>query len=142
VFADWPPNPAPNERRDEADPPPYDRRRDWLVFAHGDGTPLHGDDVTKRFSDLCDAAGVRRVRQHDLRHGTASLRLAAGADIVPGVEAARRLVNRHHRRHVLAPAVRGRPRRGGAGARQSRGLPNGLPNGLPSLASDRRAGLG
>jgi integrase len=52
-----------------------------LVFAHEDGTPLYGDEVTKRFGELCDAAGVRRVRLHDLRHGRASLLLAAGADI-------------------------------------------------------------
>jgi len=52
-----------------------------LVFAHEDGTPLNGDEVTKRFGALCAAAGVRRVRLHDLRHGAASLRLAAGADI-------------------------------------------------------------
>jgi hypothetical protein len=44
-----------------------------LVFAHEDGTPLYGDEVTKRFGELCDAAGVRRVRLHDLRHGRASL---------------------------------------------------------------------
>jgi len=37
--------------------------------------------VTKRFGELCDAAGVRRVRLHDLRHGSASLMLAAGIDL-------------------------------------------------------------
>jgi integrase len=52
-----------------------------LVFAREDGTPLYGDEVTKRFGELCDTAGVRRVRLHDLRHGRASLLLAAGADI-------------------------------------------------------------
>jgi integrase len=49
-----------------------------LVFAREDGTPLYGHEVTKRFGELCDAAGVRRVRLHDLRHGRASLLLAAG----------------------------------------------------------------
>jgi len=43
--------------------------------------PLYGDEATKRFGQLCDEAGVRRVRLHDLRHGAASLRLAAGVDI-------------------------------------------------------------
>jgi hypothetical protein len=37
--------------------------------------------VTKRFCELAAEAGLRRVRLHDLRHGAASLRLAAGADI-------------------------------------------------------------
>jgi hypothetical protein len=52
-----------------------------LVFAREDRTPLYGDEATKRFGQLCDEAGVRRVRLHDLRHGAASLRLAAGVDI-------------------------------------------------------------
>jgi integrase len=52
-----------------------------LVFCREDGTPLYGDEVTKRFGELCDQAGVRRVRVHDLRHGRASLLLAAGVDI-------------------------------------------------------------
>jgi len=52
-----------------------------LVFAREDGTPPYGDEATKRFAELCVEAGVRRVRLHDLRHGAASLRLAAGVDI-------------------------------------------------------------
>jgi integrase len=52
-----------------------------LVFARADGQALPPNMVTKRFMELCEAAGVRRVRLHDLRHGAASLRLAAGADI-------------------------------------------------------------
>ena len=50
---------------------------------HGD-TPgrWHGSGltqtVTKRFRELSDAAGLRPVRLHDLRHGQASLMLAAG----------------------------------------------------------------
>lgn len=52
-----------------------------LVFAREDGNPLPLDAVTKRFGELCDAAGVRRVRVHDLRHGSASLLLAAGVDL-------------------------------------------------------------
>jgi hypothetical protein len=38
--------------------------------------------VTKRFAELQDEAGLRHVRLHDLRHGMASLMLAAGADMV------------------------------------------------------------
>jgi integrase len=52
-----------------------------LVFASEIGDPLHPDEITKRFAELCDEAGVRKVRLHDLRHGRASLLLAAGADI-------------------------------------------------------------
>jgi len=52
-----------------------------LVFAKEDGNPLALDAVTKRFAELVKAAGVRPVRLHDLRHGAASLRLAAGTDI-------------------------------------------------------------
>jgi integrase len=37
--------------------------------------------LTAYFGQLCDDAGIRRVRVHDLRHGAASLRLAAGVDI-------------------------------------------------------------
>ena len=51
-----------------------------LVFAR-EVAPLALDAVTKRFGELCDAAGVRRVRVHDLRRGSASLMLAAGVDI-------------------------------------------------------------
>jgi len=52
-----------------------------LVFAREDGNPLPLDTVTKRFRELCTAAGVRPVRLHDLRHGSASLMLAAGVDL-------------------------------------------------------------
>ncbi len=37
--------------------------------------------MTKSFTELTAVAGLRRVRLHDLRHGAASLRLAAGVDI-------------------------------------------------------------
>lgn len=52
-----------------------------LVFAREDGNPLAPDQVTKRFGELVDDAGLRRIRVHDLRHGRASLLLAAGVDI-------------------------------------------------------------
>ncbi|GAA2407321.1 tyrosine-type recombinase/integrase [Streptomyces glaucosporus] len=52
-----------------------------LVFAREDGSPLRPDDVTKLFGALVDEAGLRRVRLHDLRHGQASLMLAAGVDL-------------------------------------------------------------
>ena len=50
---------------------------DDLVFAHPElGTPLDRTKTTRRFQDACAAAGVRRVRFHDLRH-TFATRLAA-----------------------------------------------------------------
>lgn len=52
-----------------------------LVFAQEDGNPLLPDEVTRLFVRLTEAAGVRRIRLHDLRHGYASLLLAAGVDI-------------------------------------------------------------
>ena len=52
-----------------------------LVFAREDGTPIRPGYVTERFHDLADAAGLRRIRLHDLRHGQASLMLAAGIPI-------------------------------------------------------------
>ncbi len=52
-----------------------------LVFAREDGSPMPPSDVTTAFYRLTDAAGLRRVRLHDLRHGQASLMLAAGVPI-------------------------------------------------------------
>lgn len=52
-----------------------------LVFADVDGNPWRPDHVTKTFTKITKAAGVRQIRLHDLRHGRASLMLAAGVDI-------------------------------------------------------------
>ena len=49
-----------------------------LVFTREDGMPLHPEYVTRHFQLLAARAGLRRIRLHDLRHGAASLRLAAG----------------------------------------------------------------
>ncbi len=49
-----------------------------LVFTWQDGKPYSPDHVTSRFVDLVKASGLRQVRLHDLRHGAASLMLAAG----------------------------------------------------------------
>ncbi|MDE0571879.1 site-specific integrase [Demequina sp. B12] len=57
----------------------------WLdtgrVFTREDGTDLHPDYVSKTFARLARRAGLRVMRFHDLRHGAASLLLAAGTDI-------------------------------------------------------------
>jgi integrase len=47
------------------------------VFAREDGSDLHPETITKTFARLIKAAGLRPVRLHDLRHGTASLAMAA-----------------------------------------------------------------
>jgi integrase len=52
-----------------------------LVFAQENGRPLDPSHVTKLFGRLTAEAGLRRVRLHDLRHGSASLMLAAGIPV-------------------------------------------------------------
>ncbi len=52
-----------------------------LAFTREDGSPLHPEFVTRHFQLLASRAGLRRIRLHDLRHGAASLRLAAGVPI-------------------------------------------------------------
>ena len=52
-----------------------------LVFAREDGSPIPPGDATARFTRLRDELGLPRVRLHDLRHGQASLMLAAGVPI-------------------------------------------------------------
>lgn len=58
-----------------------------LVFCKEDGAPLSPGNVTELFHRLTDAvrmpdgSKLRRVRLHDLRHGQASLMLAAGVDM-------------------------------------------------------------
>jgi integrase len=49
-----------------------------LVFTSTVGTTLDGIHLLKAFYRLCDAAGLPRIRIHDLRHLQASLLLAAG----------------------------------------------------------------
>jgi integrase len=51
-----------------------------LVFTHEDGTGVSGQWASRRFRTLAFRAGVPPVRFHDLRHGAASFRKAAGQD--------------------------------------------------------------
>jgi integrase len=51
------------------------------VFAREEGTDLAPAQVTKTFARLAEAAGLRQIRPHDLRHGAASLMLAGGVDV-------------------------------------------------------------
>lgn len=52
-----------------------------LVFTREDGSGWHPEVVTKRFIALAAEAQLRPVRLHDLRHGQASLMLAAGVPL-------------------------------------------------------------
>jgi integrase len=45
------------------------------------GEPPHPDFVSKRFDRLVRAAGVPRIRLHDLRHTAATLLLEAGVPL-------------------------------------------------------------
>jgi integrase len=48
------------------------------VFTRGDGTPLRPEWISVRFRTLTERADLPPVRFHDLRHGAASMLLAAG----------------------------------------------------------------
>lgn len=49
-----------------------------LVIDRGDGGPVHPDVLSHRFARLAAAQGLGAVRLHDLRHGYATMLLAAG----------------------------------------------------------------
>jgi integrase len=52
-----------------------------LVFTLPNGEGLHSAQVTNRFGELTAAAGLPPIRLHDLRHGAATLALAAGVGL-------------------------------------------------------------
>lgn len=51
------------------------------VFDRGDGQPMDPDTFSKAFRDAARAVGLDRVRLHDLRHGFASMLVAAGTNV-------------------------------------------------------------
>jgi integrase len=51
------------------------------VFTSTIGSPLEGTNVTRQFQRMMMAAGLPRLRFHDLRHSCATLLLAAGVDM-------------------------------------------------------------
>jgi integrase len=53
-------------------------RDDQRVFCGPDGEPLHPERVSAKFQAMVRAAGVPRIRFHDLRHTHATLALQAG----------------------------------------------------------------
>ena len=50
------------------------------VFTREDGTPLRPAWISVRFGTLASRAGLPPIRFHDLRHGAASMLLAAGVE--------------------------------------------------------------
>jgi integrase len=62
-----------------------------LIFCRENGAPLRPEHVLRRFRALTAAAGLPRVRVHDLRHLAASMMIAAG---VPPAIASRTLRQR------------------------------------------------
>jgi len=52
-----------------------------LVFCQSNGRPLHPADVRKDLHRVLKAAGLPRIRFHDLRHSAAALRLAQGDNL-------------------------------------------------------------
>jgi integrase len=53
-------------------------RDQGLVFCREDGAPLHPERVSAVFAGHARAAGLPRIRLHDVRHSYATLALAAG----------------------------------------------------------------
>lgn len=51
--------------------------RSGLLWTYGDGSPIHPKTLTERFLRLSDAAGLPRIRLHDVRHSYASAALAS-----------------------------------------------------------------
>ncbi|WP_408022802.1 tyrosine-type recombinase/integrase [Streptacidiphilus fuscans] len=52
-----------------------------FVFTRADGQPLSPERLSCLIRTFSDQAGLPPVRFHDLRHGAASLALAAGTDL-------------------------------------------------------------
>jgi integrase len=53
---------------------------DDFVFANSAGLPLNGDALSSRYERALEAAGLRRLRFHDLRH-TFGTRMIREADV-------------------------------------------------------------
>lgn len=52
-----------------------------MLFTQEDGSWLHPGKLTDLFERLVAASGLPPIRLHDLRHGAATLMLAAGIDV-------------------------------------------------------------
>ena len=60
-----------------------------LLFVWPDGRPLHPDTITALFHRHCAAAGLPRIRLHDVRHSYATAALKAGVPAKVDQRAAR-----------------------------------------------------
>jgi integrase len=54
------------------------RGQSGFVFATGNGTPYNGPNVRRSYHRALEAAGLPRIRIHDLRHSCATLLLSRG----------------------------------------------------------------
>lgn len=52
-----------------------------MVFTTGLGTPIEPRNLHRHFVRLCEKAGVRRIRFHDLRHSCATLLYEQGVPL-------------------------------------------------------------
>ncbi|WP_269855187.1 tyrosine-type recombinase/integrase [Streptomyces sp. RPT161] len=72
-----------HRKQQEADRAAWDSA--WVetghVFTQEDGSWLHPGKVTDYFERLVASSGLPPIRLHDLRHGAATLMLAAGVDV-------------------------------------------------------------
>jgi site-specific recombinase XerD len=58
------------------------RLPDDYVFYNALGRPLDGSALRRRYKNARDAAGLRPLRWHDLRHAFGSLLVASSVDLV------------------------------------------------------------
>ena len=70
-----------DRQRAEADAYGPEYRASGFVFTNLNGDPMAPDRLTRLFRKLAAGAGLPPVRLHDLRHGAATLALAAGVDL-------------------------------------------------------------
>jgi integrase len=68
-------------QQEEADAHPTAWQHTGLVFTREDGTAIHPELVSRTFDRLVRDADLPPIRLHDLRHGAATLALAAGVDL-------------------------------------------------------------
>ncbi|UBU12969.1 site-specific integrase [Nonomuraea gerenzanensis] len=100
------------------------------MFTRENGEAIDPDYLSYRLHKLVLASGLPPVRLHDLRHGAATLALAAGAGPARGARTTRTCQHRAHRRHVHV----------GAAAAVSRERPGHRPAGSQSRSQDRTQG--
>ena len=97
------------------------------VFTREDGSTLHPATITDRFHELVTASGLPPIRLHDLRHGAASLMLAAGVPmkVVQETLGSQQLDDHRRHLHVRVPDRRGGGCGGGGGDGAAEGRRDG-----------------